>query len=157
MKLCPLSDDGDEIVFPKFLKKCRIGRAEIKQALHGNESKQKAEKVSKSAVDFQLQGDSITVTNIGKNSIFIGAFGMPLEKLGTDQERVLNFGDVVGFRQDALIFRIESGSTRKTSKSDEINEENTQALSEETHDKEETKIDSENAEWTSGSISNHEE
>ncbi|CAG5111789.1 Oidioi.mRNA.OKI2018_I69.chr2.g6063.t1.cds [Oikopleura dioica] len=82
---------------------------------------------------------------------------MPLEKLGPDQERVLKFGDVVGFRQDALIFRIESGSTRKTSKSDEINEENTEAISEEIQNKEESQIGSDNAEWTSGSISNHED
>ena len=145
MKLIPLSDDGDEIVFPKFLKKCRIGRAEIKNALTQEESKKKAEKVSKSAIDFQIQNDSVSVTNIGKNSIFTGSFGMPLEKLVPDEKRDLSFGDVVGFRQDALVFRIEEGSSRKVDNpevADDIDNEDQGALSD-------------NAEWTSGSISDH--
>ena len=160
MKLSPLSDDGDEIVFPKFLKKCKIGRAEIKKAFHG-ESKEKAEKVSKSAVDFQIQNEKVTVTNIGKNSIYTGAFGMPLEKLGPDDERILNFGDVIAFRQDALVFRVEDGSNRNGEKSKVFENENTEEQSEESEDTGESikgesqTIESDNAEWTSGSISDH--
>lgn len=144
MKLIPLSDDGDEIVFPKFLKKCRIGRAEIKNALV-RESKEKAEKVSKSAVDFEIQNDAVSVTNIGKNCIFTGCFGMPLQKLVPDEKRALSFGDVIGFRPDALVFRIEEGSNRKVDKpeiADNVENEDQGTLSD-------------NAEWTSGSSSDH--
>ncbi|CBY36119.1 unnamed protein product [Oikopleura dioica] len=145
MKLIPLSDDGEEIVFPKFLKKCRIGRAEIKNALAQENSKEKAEKVSKSAVDIQIRNDTLSVINIGKNSIFTGCFGMPLERLVPDEKRDLSFGDVIGFRQDALVFRIEVGSSRKIDKPE---------VAVDIENKDQGTL-SDNAEWTSGSISDH--
>ena len=145
MKLIPLSDDGEEIVFPKFLKKCRIGRAEIKNALAQENSKEKAEKVSKSAVDIQIRNDTLSVINIGKNSIFTGCFGMPLERLVPDEKRDLSFGDVIGFRQDSLVFRIEVGSSRKIDKPE---------VAVDIENKDQGTL-SDNAEWTSGSISDH--